>query len=210
MAELLKNFYDETFIKRISGNIKQHYPSFNEKRFSGKIFDEQWQDRELKARMRHITMTLKDFLPKNFRDALTILKSISEKSSGFEYMFLPDFVEIYGLDDLEVSIPALEYFTRHSSSESKVGLAGSAELPTLDRWGLRCQIARFRAPAQAPKCRYRAVSTVLRRRDYRVASAGSKSCDFAGFRPSGHWLPGGPSTLWLRRAGDIAGRGTMG
>ena len=120
MPELLKDFYDKDFFIKISRKIKQSYPKFDDKSFSKNIFDGEWQDRELKARMRHITLTLKDFLPENFCDALVILKSISEKSSGFEYMFLPDFVEVYGLDDLETSIPALEFFTQHSSSEFAV------------------------------------------------------------------------------------------
>jgi hypothetical protein len=40
--------------------------------------------------------------------------------------------------------------------------------------------ARLRAGLTNPKCRSRAISTALGCRDYRVASAGSWACDFAG------------------------------
>ena len=44
----------------------------------------------------------------------------SSRFSGFEDMFFPDFVERYGLDDFEVSVSALEHFTKRSSSEFAV------------------------------------------------------------------------------------------
>jgi 3-methyladenine DNA glycosylase AlkC len=45
---------------------------------------------------------------------------VSSSFSGFEYMFFPTFVELYGLEKYEKSIEALEHFTKYSSSEFAV------------------------------------------------------------------------------------------
>ncbi|MEO0376701.1 MAG: DNA alkylation repair protein [Cyanobacteria bacterium P01_A01_bin.17] len=60
------------------------------------------------------------FLPQEYSDAVQILINASSKFRGFEYMFFPGFVEIYGLDAYEISISALEHFTQYSSSEFAV------------------------------------------------------------------------------------------
>jgi len=70
--------------------------------------------------MRHISETLHKYLPFEYSEAIEILVKASSKFSGFEYMFFPGFVELYGLDRYEVSISALEHFTKHSSSEFAV------------------------------------------------------------------------------------------
>ena len=70
--------------------------------------------------MRHITETLHQFLPNDYPKAINVLKPIAAKCSGFEYMFFQDYVEVYGMDDYETSIPALEHFTKYASSEFAV------------------------------------------------------------------------------------------
>jgi 3-methyladenine DNA glycosylase AlkC len=45
---------------------------------------------------------------------------VSAEFSGFEHMFFQDYVECYGLHDFETSMPALEHFTKFSSSEFAV------------------------------------------------------------------------------------------
>ncbi len=70
--------------------------------------------------LHYIAMTLHRFLPQNYRQTLAILLPVSERFSGFEYMFFPDFAEIYGLDDFMASMSALETFIAYSSSEFAV------------------------------------------------------------------------------------------
>jgi 3-methyladenine DNA glycosylase AlkC len=71
--------------------------------------------------MRHITLCLGEVLPKDYRAALVILKRVGATlDRKFEYMFFPDFVEVYGLDDFEVSTEALRLFTPLCSSEFAV------------------------------------------------------------------------------------------
>jgi len=120
MPEPLKNIYSAEFIHSFCKIINKIDKQFNSKKFTACIFDNEWKNRELKGRMRHIAETLHTHLPKDYSKAITILKKASQKHNGFEYMFLPDYVELYGLDQYQESILALEHFTTYSSSEFAV------------------------------------------------------------------------------------------
>lgn len=120
MPEPLKNLYNKQLITTLGREILQQYSYFDEKAFSRSVFDNSWQAKELKQRMRHIAQSLHSHLPTDYKKAISILKPVAEKFSGFEFMFFQDYVECYGLDDFETSIPALEHFTRFSSSEFAV------------------------------------------------------------------------------------------
>lgn len=117
MAEQLKNVYTKEYIKNLAFKIKENYKKFDENGFINSIFDNTWQNLELKARMRHIAITLNKYLPLPYIEQLEILKEVSKEFSSFEAMFFQDFVEVFGLDDFEESMKALEVFTQDSSSE---------------------------------------------------------------------------------------------
>ncbi len=119
--EPLKNLYSEQFFEKLTGAIAGVYPAFDRRVFLANIYDDDWDDRELKARMRHITITLHDSLPPDYRTALDIITRASLAiEGGFGTMVFPDFVELYGLEDWDASIPALELFTQQCSSEFAV------------------------------------------------------------------------------------------
>jgi len=120
MPEPLKNIYDVSFIRQLTVEIKKSFQKFDSKGFESHVFNDSWSDLELKERMRHISQSLKVFIPKNYRQSLKILKPAATKFGGFESMFFPDYVELYGLDDFELSMDALEHFTQFSSSEFAV------------------------------------------------------------------------------------------
>ncbi len=118
MAELLKYLYSEEYISTLLNSLE--YPSLNHKDFKIAIFDDAWKERELKDRMRHISITLGLFLPKKYADAIEILKkSFLQLNHAYrlENMIFQDFVEVYGLDDFQTSMDAMEFFTIDSSSE---------------------------------------------------------------------------------------------
>jgi len=81
------------------------------------VFDDDFDDRELLSRMHHVTACMRQTLPGSYRKALTVLKKAVPDVTGFEAMCLPDFVERYGLDDWDRSLPAMAHFTKYSSSE---------------------------------------------------------------------------------------------
>ncbi|MEM8677332.1 MAG: DNA alkylation repair protein [Cyanobacteria bacterium P01_G01_bin.67] len=120
MPEPLKNLYSLELIASLCQEISALYGEFDSHGFSQYVIDDHWQKKELKERMRHISQSLHHFLPMKYAEAIQILINASTKFSGFEYMFFPGFVELYGLDKYEESIAALEHFTKYSSSEFAV------------------------------------------------------------------------------------------
>lgn len=117
MAEPLKNMYTLAFFEQFTDKIKVDYPPFPTERFIQLIYDEQWDTRELKQRIRHITLSLGQTLPPSYEAALQILSLIAADCQGFPYLFFPDFIEVYGMDEYELSVRHLELFTPYSSAE---------------------------------------------------------------------------------------------
>jgi len=127
MAELFKNIYNEKFFDRLTLSIHAIIPDFDAKSFLDGIYDNEWDDRELKQRMRHITVVLKKHLSEDYTENLgVILRLIPELqkhgilADNLECIFLPDFIEVYGMEYLEPSIDAFEIVTRFVSCEFAV------------------------------------------------------------------------------------------
>ncbi|HFL2527062.1 TPA: DNA alkylation repair protein [Clostridioides difficile] len=120
MPELLKNMYNRESLYEVAVAIQSVYNSFKVDEFIKSTMDETWNNLELKARCRKISMSLGMYLPEDYNEALSIL----EKSvTGFYFaFFFPDFVEVYGQDDInwDLSISALERNTEYWSSEFAV------------------------------------------------------------------------------------------
>lgn len=123
MAEPLKElFFKQQFFEDLAAALRDVYPLFEAEIFLAHIYDEDWEGRELKERVRHTTVTLADLLPEDYRTALGLLRQVAPALDryGFEKMIFPDFVEVYGLEDWDVSLPALEQFTQQASAEFAV------------------------------------------------------------------------------------------
>ena len=124
---LLKDLYSPAFYKNLSNALLAVMPSFNRQRFISQIFTDDFGDKELKARMRHTTEVLHAFMPSDFKKAVSILgkliqqlKTSGTQEDGLAYIFLPDYIELYGIDDLETSVRALEEITQFVSCEFAV------------------------------------------------------------------------------------------
>lgn len=123
MPEALKDiFFQPPFFDDLVAVLRTAYPAFDEGAFRARLFDDTWPDRALKDRVRQTTLALGASLPAAYRDALAILRTIGPllNRHGFEKMIFPDFVEVYGLDDWDASLPALEQFTQFMSAEFAV------------------------------------------------------------------------------------------
>jgi len=120
MPEPLKNLYSVELVDSLCEQVSSLYENFDADDFVSHVLDDEWEDKELKERMKHISESLHRYLPVEYSDALQILMKSSSRFSGFQYMFFPGFVELYGLNKYEESIHALEHFTKHSSSEFAV------------------------------------------------------------------------------------------
>ncbi len=127
MPEPLKNIFSRPLIEPFAEEVRAVWPAFSTGAFVDRVFDSDWEPLELKQRIRHISRVLRDHLPPAYPDALdvvvrTAMRYISRHGEKltFEYIFLPDFVEIHGVEAPEYSIPALETITRWSSAEFAV------------------------------------------------------------------------------------------
>ncbi len=120
MPEPLKNLYTTKLITNLAQQLKVYWPPFDSVGFVTAVMDDEWQEKELKQRMRQITNCMYAFLPKDYQQATGILMKTSKHFMGFEYMCFPEYAELYGLEQFELSIKLLEYLTQYSSSEFAV------------------------------------------------------------------------------------------
>ncbi|WP_153796508.1 DNA alkylation repair protein [Foetidibacter luteolus] len=127
MAELLKDMYSKAFFNKLTNIFSVTVPSFNAQLFMERIYDGEWENRALKQRMKHIAITLKHFLPVEYGKAISIIKDSIQymrrqgiRENGIEYMFFPEFIEMFGIHDYKTSVMAIEYVTQFTSCEYAV------------------------------------------------------------------------------------------
>jgi len=127
MAELFKNIYNQEFFNEFTSRLQPVIPDFNRSSFLNTIFDNEWENRELKQRMRHISIVLKKHLSEDYNQNVNSIVEIIQqlqkegfKEDSLEFMFFPDFIEVYGLTNYETSIRAFEQITQFTSCEFAV------------------------------------------------------------------------------------------
>jgi 3-methyladenine DNA glycosylase AlkC len=127
MPEPLKNIYNPCFFEAFTGTLNEVIPGFKKQQFVNTVFNIEWPDKELKQRIKHIAISLKEQLPGDYKDNIKAITKVIEalkakgvKENNFEYIFFPEFIAIYGLHDLETSLKAMEVVTQFSSCEFAV------------------------------------------------------------------------------------------
>lgn len=127
MSDLFKDVYSESFYYNFSEILSQSIPSFDKVKFIALIFDENFDDFELKQRMVHTARVLAHFLPDDFSKATTTIKRIIDnlriaeyKQDSLEFMFFPEYIALYGINDYDNSIAAFEFVTQFTSCEFAV------------------------------------------------------------------------------------------
>lgn len=121
MAErLVDQFFTPDSLDKLAGVLQDTWPAFERQRFLAAVQGESWDALALKARMRRTTEAMHATLPEDFATALEILQQAAPQVRGFEAMCFPDYVELYGRQDWQRSLPALAFFTRFGSSEFAV------------------------------------------------------------------------------------------
>ena len=121
MPEPFKNLFNKKLVEEFAHNIHKYDDSFQKEDYKSYVFSK-LEELELKDRMRLISSSIHPYLKADYKDTIEILKKVKthfsySESMGLQSMILPDYIEVYGLDDFETSIEALEYFTIESSSE---------------------------------------------------------------------------------------------
>jgi 3-methyladenine DNA glycosylase AlkC len=124
---LIKDVYSVSFYERFLDVAATVIPSLNKKAFIKKIFEEDFKHKEWKDRMRHTTNVMHEFMPADFSKAAKLIDDLIGKLKnkkfdeyGIAFMFLPDYISTYGLEDYKSSVKALEIMTQFISCEFAV------------------------------------------------------------------------------------------
>ncbi len=123
---LLKEVYNQHFLEKLADAALAVDHKFSVTNFLRKTLHNNWQEKELKQRMRAITLALNESLPgADYLQKITILKKVAtaiekNKFSGLALIIFPDFVEVFGKDFFDESMNALEFFTEFGTSEFAV------------------------------------------------------------------------------------------
>ncbi len=127
MSSLLKDIYSIEFYNNFSAVVEEVIPAFDKKKFQHLIFDETWQGKELKERMKHTSLALHLFMPKDFDKAVNFIEKMIVKlrehritESSLEFMFFPDYIETYGIEHFDASVRSIEFVTQFTSCEFAV------------------------------------------------------------------------------------------
>lgn len=124
MAEPLKNVYTRTFLENFTSSCKKVIPELDQQKVGRFVFGNNWDQLELKERMSRLAKAMSLFLPKKLEEAAPVLKKMIDTLeqdnfpvNGFEYMFIPEFVEKNGIDHLHISLELFERITQFVSCE---------------------------------------------------------------------------------------------
>jgi len=134
--EPFKNMFNRQFFDRFTKALKRVI-DFDEQKFVSQIMDDEWENRELMQRVKHIAAVLKNFLPPDYKEAiakiLELLNHERDTQPDFSVVddtkfgltleyggILSDFVYQYGVDDYQTSTQAIEEITQFTSCEFAV------------------------------------------------------------------------------------------
>ncbi len=115
--DAFKHRYGPELLKRMSNAIHAVHPAFDRKHFQSLMGE--LAKLEMKPRVRLLREELKKQLPKDFPRALKILLKSTRKGAleSFDLWPYSDFIQTFGLEDVELSLDALRELTPLFSSE---------------------------------------------------------------------------------------------
>ncbi len=128
MSIPLKNYVNNDFLDKIIPVLNLILSDFNEKNLKKNVFVKNWNNLELKERINHIAFVLKKYFDIDYKNATKQIIVISKKLQNLEFkgneklglLFLPTFIEIFGTDDFENSVKAIEQITKLITCEYAV------------------------------------------------------------------------------------------
>ncbi len=126
MSTLLKDHLNKDFFIYFIDMINPLVLKFDKGLFLDRIFTEEYAKLELKERLIYSAKVLHEFMPADFEKASSLLISIAKiiqetkTKSLLGFMFLPEYISLYGLNHLESSIRAMEIVTQLTSCEFAV------------------------------------------------------------------------------------------
>jgi len=120
----LKELYSHDFFDIFAQALSNEVPGFDKAIFFERIFDNSWENLELKERMRHTTKVLNSFFSGDvFSDIDCIkrlvpqLQKLGVKNGNLEYILLADYIEVFGQEYFEEAFNAFQIVTPFSTCE---------------------------------------------------------------------------------------------
>lgn len=127
MPTPLKDLYSPAFYNTFAYVVAKTIDGFDKKKFIKAIYTSDFDAYELKERMSHTAKVLRNFLPEDYDKSSDCLMKIVENlikdgitENSLEYMFIPEFIAMYGLQNYDKSVKAMEYVTQFTSCEFAV------------------------------------------------------------------------------------------
>jgi 3-methyladenine DNA glycosylase AlkC len=122
--EPLKNMYNAALLGQLADAGVASIPSFDKTVFLQQVFDGNWNELELKQRIRRISTCLHGQMTGNFPADVAFLlaytdacRKLAGRDNTFEHIFIPDYLEQYGLEHPAIALNAMERITIQSSCE---------------------------------------------------------------------------------------------
>ena len=117
MADALKDMFNKKFYERLAIALNESDKNFHPDKFVRNV-TKGLDSMELNQRLRNTTVTLKKHLPDDYKKSVgTLMKVVPQFRSHYTSFLFPDYVGQYGHDDFNLSMEALNHFTRYGSSE---------------------------------------------------------------------------------------------
>lgn len=114
----VKDIFDKTFINELGQHLSNNSEmTFDLNKFRNSVYRNDWDSLEFKQRVRRISTAMYEILQLEYEEALNVLNEVAPHFQGLAGIIFPDYVEQYGLDHWDLSMNALEQFTKFSTAE---------------------------------------------------------------------------------------------
>ncbi len=116
----MKNLINRSLLTRMAAELCRVYPAFSESKFLK--LSSTLEGNELKTRVLIVTAGLKEHLPENYPDAVSILVKVikGDKLSGFDLWPFSEYIGQFGLDHFDESLEAMTILTQKFTAEFSV------------------------------------------------------------------------------------------
>ncbi|MHB9781710.1 hypothetical protein ACXM1Q_003030 [Streptococcus sp. 10F2] len=116
MADL-RDMYTEEKLKEIAAVFEAVESTFPTATFLTDVQKNGWEELTLRERHERLARVLMVCLARPFHQVAPFLQEVGSKVQGFTWLFLPDLVALFGLEDFQASMQTLEVLTESSSAE---------------------------------------------------------------------------------------------
>lgn len=116
MADL-KDIYTEEKLKEIAAAFKVVIATFPTADFLDRVQTDGWTSLSLRQRHERLARVLMTCLGDPFYQVAPVLQEVGSRVQGFSWLFLPDVVALFGLEDFRLSMETLGVLTESSSAE---------------------------------------------------------------------------------------------